>query len=89
MVTNFSKLSHPVVVGKDDNNGKEVVSRDLIKVNIFYTALNEKTTEHVIDYSIEVKVVSLSDKSSSGWKLFVFLFLTFNVRSIEIRMGVC
>ena len=71
MVTKFSKLSHPVVMGKDDNN---VVSRDLIKVNIFYTALNEKTIEHVIAFSIEVKVVSLSDKSSSGWKLFVFPF---------------
>ena len=71
MVTKFSKLSHPVAMGKDDNN---VVSRDLIKVNIFYTTLNEKTIEHVIDFSIEVKVVSLSDKSSSGWKLFVFPF---------------
>ena len=44
MVTNFSKLSHPVVVGKDDNNDKDVVSRDLIKVSIHYTALNKKTT---------------------------------------------
>ena len=74
MVTNFSKLSHPVVVGKDDNNDNNVVSRDLIKVNIFYTALNEKTIEDVIDFSIEVKVVSLSDKSNSDWKLFVFPF---------------
>ena len=41
MVTNFSKLSHPVVVGKDDNNDKD----DLIKVNIFYTAVNKKTID--------------------------------------------
>ena len=45
MVTNFSKLSHPVVVGKDDNNDKDVVSRDLIKVSIFNTALNKKTID--------------------------------------------
>ena len=28
--------------------------KNLIKVNVYYTSLNEKTTEDVIDYNIEV-----------------------------------
>ena len=37
------------------NMTKEVASRDLLKVNIFYTSLNEKIIEDVIEYSLEVE----------------------------------
>ena len=37
------------------NVTKDVASRDLIKVNIFYTSLNEKIIEDLIDYSLEVE----------------------------------
>ena len=40
---------------------------NLIKVNVYYTSLNEKTTEDVIDYNIEVKINILGNKSNPGW----------------------
>ena len=33
---------------------KESVSENLIKINVYYTSLNEKLVEDVIDYSTEV-----------------------------------
>ena len=41
---------------------KDDASRDLIKGNIFYTSLNEKIREDVIDYSIEVEGKSAFDQ---------------------------
>ena len=34
---------------------KETVSENLIKINVYYTSLNEKFVEDKIDYSLEVK----------------------------------
>ena len=39
-----------VTYGVDKNS----VSENLIKINVFYTSLNEKTIEDVIDYSTQV-----------------------------------
>ena len=34
---------------------KDSVSENLIKINVYFTSLNEKLVEDVIDYSFEVK----------------------------------
>ena len=56
---------------------KDDASRDLIKGNIFYTSLNEKIIEDVIDYSIEVEGKSAFDQiefrtgaCSAPWEAF-------------------
>ena len=38
---------------------------NLIKVNVYYTSLNEKTTEDVIDYNIEVCGIKYNMKSTN------------------------
>ena len=34
---------------------EDSVSENLIKINVYFTSLNEKLVEDVIDYSLEVK----------------------------------
>ena len=51
---------------------KDSVSENLIKINVFYTSLNEKFVEDTIDYSLEVKDLSrhiLQSKLPLGRKL--------------------
>ena len=57
----FSQATAAETYGIDENS-----IENLIKVNVFYTSLNEKTTEDVIDYNIEVKINILGNKSNPG-----------------------
>ena len=38
---------------------KESVSENLIKINVYYTSLNEKAVEDKIDYSFQVRWLSV------------------------------
>ena len=48
----------------------EVSSDDLIKVNVYYTSMNQKSIEDKIDYSLEVELIYYIREicASLGWK---------------------
>ena len=48
----------------------EVTSDDLIKVNVYYTSMNQKSIEDKIDYSLEVELIYYIREicASLGWK---------------------
>ena len=46
---------------------KESVSENLVKINVYYTSLNEKAVEDKIDYSFQVSLLNMTIKFA-GWK---------------------
>ena len=59
---------------------------NLIKINVYYTSLTEKTTEDVIDYNIEVRLQYKTLFLSRECLCSVFLNVFSNASDLNVKV---